>query len=188
MSHSSQYHLFASLRSPFARRIRLALKRLGIENKETLLDVFQYNPELLAANPMGMVPTLVFPDFGPVGDSATILEVLQEKTGDIWPKDLHQRVEALFFQETKMHEAPSPYWVYEHASSIQDTLDFLSKAPAFVWEEDGKLTQAAWDLGVAIEYTALRIPEIDWKKHPGLVSVVEKAKQDPFFVETTPKL
>ncbi len=202
MSHSNPYHLFTSLRSPFARRIRLVMKRLKLDCKETMLDVFQHNPALLTVNPLGMVPTLVFPNHGPVADSATILEVLEEETGAIWPKDFNQRIEvrkaaalvegimlssALFFQETKMHEVPSPGWAHEHVSSIQDTLDFLSHAPSFVWYGDGRLTQAGWDLAVAIEYAAFRIPEINWKKYAIFVAIVDQARKDSYFVETTPK-
>ena len=69
--------LFASLRSPFARRIRLALHRLGVSHQEKMVDVFQDNPELNAANPLGLVPTFLIAA-GSITDSTNILEYLND--------------------------------------------------------------------------------------------------------------
>src|ERR1035437_2703351 len=78
--------LYASLRSPFARRIRLALHRLGVSYEEKMVDVFQDNPDLNAVNPLGLVPTLVTAN-GAITDSTNILEYLNDTHGGIWPKD-----------------------------------------------------------------------------------------------------
>jgi len=84
--NSNAYQLYASPRSPFARRIRLALRRLELPLTETFLDVFVDNPEFWKQNPIGTLPTLITPDAGTLSDSSHLLEYLHEKTGKIWPK------------------------------------------------------------------------------------------------------
>ena len=87
MTHPNTYQLFLSQRSPFARRIRLALKRLGLPVEERVIDVFGDHPDLLRLNPLGMVPTLKTPEGNGLFDSSAILEYLDDLTGGIWPKD-----------------------------------------------------------------------------------------------------
>jgi glutathione S-transferase len=200
----NSYHLFIGQRSPFARRIRLAMRRIGMEAKETFVDVFQEPAELNAANPTGMVPTLITPDFGPLGDSTNILEYLHEKTRAIWPKETHIRIamrqasvlavavtqsSVLYFQETKMHEKPAPFWVEDHLKVIEATLATIAKTRPDLWIEDSKLTQAGWDIVVALDYLSLRIPEVKWEiQYPFLVRLMTEARKNSFFVESTPKL
>jgi glutathione S-transferase len=203
--HQIQPTLYISLRSPFARRIRLALHRLNISYDEKTVDVFQDNPDLLAANPLGLVPTLKTAD-GPITDSANILEYLDETHGGIWPEDPRAKINArqisvwsegvmqslvLYFQEAKMHEVPSPRWEKEHSDTIEATLSYLDEAPKDVWfttepASEG-LTQAAWDLCVALEYMDLRLAELNWRaKYPGFMSILEAARKNSYFCETTP--
>lgn len=193
--------LFVSLRSPFARRIRLAFKRLGVVAEERLLNVFVENPDLMAANPLGTVPTFCSVA-GTITDSANILEYLHENVGQIWPSDFHARIAArqasvwaegimqslvLYYQETVMHEVPSPLWAKEHVESMAATLLFLAKAPESVWLRDGDLTQAGWDLCVALEYMDLRAPGMQWRtQYPSFVALLEIARKDSYFCETTP--
>lgn len=203
--HQIQPILYISLRSPFARRIRLALHRLGVSYQEKVLNVFLENPDLMQANPLGLVPTLIT-QHGPITDSANILEYLNEAYGGIWPKDLNTRIESRqaslwaagvmqslvqYYQETKMHEVPSPHWAKEHAESILNTLSTLSNAPERVWLSNAPgsegFTQAGWDLCVALEYMDLRLPELNWReKYPGFVSILERARKNSYFCETTP--
>lgn len=203
--HQFQPTLFVSLRSPFARRIRLAMHRLGVAYTEKTVDVFQENPDLLAANPLGLVPTLISKD-GPICDSANILEYLDEVYGGIWPEAKSARIQArqaavwaegimqslvLHFQEAKLHEVPSPRWLKEHVDSMEETLSFLTGAPESVWissnpKSEG-LTQAGWDLCVTLEYMDLRLPALQWrKKYPGFNAILELARKNPYFCETTP--
>ena len=197
--------LYASLRSPFARRIRLALQRLGISYEEKMVDVFQHNPDLFAANPLGLVPTLIT-GHGPISDSMNILEYLDELHGGIWPTGMNGRIEArqavvwvqgimqslvLYFQEAKLHEVPSTRWLKDHVDSMEDTLKLLAQAPSQIWfsNQHGSngLTQAGWDLCVALEYMDLRLPQMEWqKKFPSFLGILEIARKDEFFLKTTP--
>ena len=203
--HQNQPILYISLRSPFARRIRLALHRLGIDYTEKTVDVFQENPDLIAANPLGLVPTLVT-SHGPITDSTNILEYLNDTHSGIWPEDTQTKSNArqasiwaagimqslvLYFQEAKLHEVPSPRWMKDHVDAMEATMNFLTNAPESVWftnapKSEG-LTQAAWDLCVTLEYMDLRIPELNWRaKFSNFTPILELARKNTYFCETTP--
>ena len=197
--------LFASLRSPFARRIRLALHRLCVSYQEKMVDVFQDNPDLNAVNPLGLVPTLVIKD-GSITDSTNILEFLHDTYAGIWPTELHAKTNArqtaiwaagimqslvLYFQEAKLHDVPSARWLKDHLESMETTLSHLSTLPDQTWFTDAKkssgLTQGAWDLCVALEYMSLRIPELKWReKFPKFTAILELARKDSYFCESSP--
>jgi glutathione S-transferase len=203
--HQNQPILYISLRSPFARRIRLALQRLGISYEEKTVDVFQNNPDLIATNPLGLVPTLVTSN-SIITDSTNILEYLNDTYTGIWPADVRAKINArqasiwatgimqslvLYFQEVKLHEVPSPHWIHEHIESMETTLKFLSNAPESVWLTQAPtsegLTQAAWDLAVTLEYMDLRIPQLDWrKKYPSFIFILDQARLNSYFCKTTP--
>ena len=203
--HQIQPILYASLRSPFARRIRLALHRLGVSYEEKMVDVFQDNPDLIAANPLALVPTLVTSN-GSITDSANILEYLNDTHSGIWPEDTRLKINArqasvwaagimqslvLYFQEAKLHEVPSPRWLKDHVESMETTMSYLANAPEHVWftNEVGseELTQAAWDLCVTLEYIDLRIPELNWRvKYQIFLPILEVARKNSYFCESTP--
>ncbi len=200
--NSNAYRLFATPRSPFARRIRLLLRRLGVPFEEKLIDAFVDNPDLWEANPLGTVPTLITPDFGPLSDSANLLEYFHEKTGAIWPTDFRLRTEVrqaavlaeglmqfcvLYYQETKVHEVPSPSWVVDYLQTLNRTLSVIANTRVSCWIEQQKLTQAGWDLAIALEYLKLRVPQIEFEKtHPHLLGVLDLAKKERCFTETSP--
>jgi glutathione S-transferase len=201
----ADFTLFYNPRSPFARRIRLALHRLKLPfTGKDVGNVFSPQTELWSLNPLGMVPTLVTPENEIFSDSANLLEHLHDRTGKIWPHDWTQKNRVrqasvwcagimqssiLYFQETGMHSPPSPYWASEHLQAIQDTLTHLNRLNESIWIENGEFTQAAWDICCALEYADIRAPMLGWReKYEGFVRLMDQARQDPYFVETFPRL
>ena len=195
--------LFLNPRSPFARRIRLALNRVNADfNEHDVGNVFEDQPELSKMNPLGMVPTYLSTEGEPFSDSANLLEYLNEKTGRIWPIEQFQRFRVrqvstwcagimqsavLYFQEAALHESPSPRWLAEHVQSIEDTLLHLSRMSDAVWIEDEALTQAGWDLAVALEYVDFRLAEMNWReRYSGFEELLALARKNTFFCETSP--
>ncbi|MBI3543719.1 MAG: glutathione S-transferase family protein [Deltaproteobacteria bacterium] len=71
--------LYMSLRSPFARRVRLALEELGIDYDAQALDVFNPPAGFGAVNPLGRVPALQLPTGETLIDSSMIFEHLRER-------------------------------------------------------------------------------------------------------------
>ena len=78
-----KYTLFTSLRSPFARRIRLLLKEMKSEGlldyNETFVDVFNPTLDFFEANPLGRVPALKLENGRVLVESSLIVEYLKSK-------------------------------------------------------------------------------------------------------------
>jgi glutathione S-transferase len=77
--------LFASTRSPFARKVRIALHELGLADRVAIVPVatspMKPAPEVLPHNPLGQVPTLVIDGGEALVDSTAILDFLSELPG-----------------------------------------------------------------------------------------------------------
>jgi glutathione S-transferase len=203
MANPNPYHLFLSPRSPFARRVRLALRRLDLSVIEHPLNVLESNPDLEAANPLGLVPALVLPDGRALSDSSAILESLHDLYGGLWPEPLTDRIEVRqastlatglmqaavsFFQETRMHEVPSRTWAQDHWNTVHRTLRHLEPFRSDLWFRSGELTQAGWDLACALEYLEFRMPECRDSIPSALVATLELARRSALFRETAPRL
>ena len=70
--------LFISARSPFARRVRIAMLESGVRFEEKVVDVFHPTPELLAANPLGRVPVVRLASGMTICESQLILDALYQ--------------------------------------------------------------------------------------------------------------
>lgn len=71
--------LYMSIRSPFARRVRILLEELQIPYESRVLDVFKPDPSYFAINPFSRVPSLELPDGTVISDSNQIQFYLHEK-------------------------------------------------------------------------------------------------------------
>src|SRR5262245_48871175 len=81
---ASKMKLYFSKTSPYARKVRVAIEELGLGElvEEVVADPFNPSPELLAANPLSKVPTLVTDRGEALPDSQLILDYLtHKKTG-----------------------------------------------------------------------------------------------------------
>jgi glutathione S-transferase len=196
--------LFFSLRSPFARRIRLALAHLRIAFVPREMNVFEPPQELFEANPLGLVPVLTTPQGAHLPDSAAILEHLDEThPGAIWGEGARLRLQrrgastwaegimtatVAGYLET-LRKEPLAEFVQEQRETIERTLARFAtedlSGPVFQTSEG--LAQPAWDLAVALEYLELRMPQIAWRQaHGSLEVLVRKARLDPDFQRTAP--
>ena len=75
--------LFWSAASPYARKVRAVAREKGLAGRidEVIVDAFRNPPDLIAANPLGKVPTLVLDDGVALYDSPVICAWL-DATGD----------------------------------------------------------------------------------------------------------
>lgn len=185
MQTPAHYQLFYSVRSPFARRVRVALQRLNVPFTPKEINVFEPTPEFFSANPIGLVPVLTVNDgkdpFS-IPDSATILEFLHDHYGQrIWPADPLARAKvraastlaegimsaavALFLESGRKH--PSLEWEKEHEDTIERILTQITKKSVMQmpWKiSDFQLTQAGYDLAIALDYLDVRLARFEWKQ------------------------
>jgi glutathione S-transferase len=64
--------------SPFARKVRVALKEKGLDFELALEKVWERRPEFLTLNPAGTVPVLIDDDGSVIPESGVICEYLDE--------------------------------------------------------------------------------------------------------------
>ena len=209
---AQRYSLYFSVRSPFARRIRVAMAKLSLSFEERAINVFEPTPDFLAANPLGLVPVLVV-DEKPgvpghrysIPDSSTILEYLHENYAErIWPRDLPARArvraastlatglmaETVKWFLEQQRPNPSPEWSKESLENIDRTLGSIAETSvkSMPWKvSDLQLTQAGYDLMIALEYMALRLKVFDWTgKYPALAQFLELHRNRQDLAPTTP--
>ncbi len=199
--------LFYSLRSPFARRVRLALARSGLKAEDCVIDVFHPTEAFLQANPLGQVPLLLLPSGAPLADSSIILEHLEDAgLASIWPPqaDLARRAQVRqastlavglmtytvqsFLERQK--KQPDGATLSDANEVLTRTLAVLARPSAEVfWGARQDLTCGGWDVAIALEYLELREPALDWKRldtEGSLAEVLRQARLVPFFLETSP--
>lgn len=202
---NQEYTLLLTPRSPFARRVRLALRRLGASVVEEFVDPFKPSATFLERNPLGMVPVLVPEGAAPIVDSPIIIDYLDEVSGGlVWPKSNPDRLLSrnlssiamgamgagvnYFMETTKPH--PDSETMEEQVGNAARSLDFLNREVSaqrglFVTRA-GQITQTGWDLGVALEYVTFRCPQVKWNHHRVLVDHLDQCRLDLDFTKTTP--
>jgi len=182
----------------------VAFERLGVSYVPKEVNVFEPSPEFLAANPLATVPVLLI-EGEPLVDSATILEVLHEGFGErVWPSDLEfrRRVRAAStLAEGVMSEtvrwflegqraSPSGEWTAEYLENLERTLGVIAgMAPgSSPWIGlNQELTQAGYDLVVALEYLELRLKGFDWKaRFPSLERFLSAHRGRPEVAASRP--
>lgn len=69
-------------RSPYARKVRIALLEKGVSFEEITIDLTQKPKDFLTQNPLGTVPSLKIPQGPILNDSTLILHYLEETFPD----------------------------------------------------------------------------------------------------------
>src|SRR5258708_3383935 len=85
--------LRSSTTSPFARKIRIAISILGLEDKIRIENADTLDPKdsVRQQNPLGKIPTLVFDDGSTLFDSRVILGYLDLRFGTSW-RETHPKL------------------------------------------------------------------------------------------------
>ncbi|MBL7716414.1 MAG: glutathione S-transferase family protein [Bdellovibrionales bacterium] len=196
--------LYLTPRSPFARRVRTTLMRYEIPFGETEATPFEPSADFLKQNPLGLVPAVTLKNGQVWIDSAAILENLWDLGIPIWPRDVQERIavrqasvlaEGLmslgvsYYLENNMRKVADPSWVEDYDATALRTLSRIQElSPSkFPWWVSGDLSQAGWDLGVALEYTTLRMPHLKWaEKFPDLKAILDRCLTSKAFLHTRP--
>jgi glutathione S-transferase len=204
--------LYYSLRSPFARRVRLALAHLKIEYQPKEISVFEPPAEFLKMQPLGLVPFLQVGDLA-LADSSAILEFLDQATEQgLWPKtDFEQKARArsystlaagvmqyvvqYYLETLKKDPYPgSPIELEEFETRIGETLIALEKAVdehRELFVRGGVVSQVGFDLCVALQYLQLRLPHFETSEKnkirpESFAFILDLAMRDSEFVKTIP--
>ncbi len=88
-----------------------------------------------------------------------------------------------------MHDAPSPFWMQDHHDTILRAKERILLLPRETWILQGSLTQAGWDLAVAVEYLELRMKRLAMPStHSTIEAVMNLARKSADFESSKPRL
>lgn len=195
--------LYISPASPFARKCRIVIREKGLAERveEVVVDPYADAPDLVAANPIVQVPTLIADDGLPVSDSPLICEwldvhgsgpsLLPAAGPERWRVRrletlaggvLEMGVKSLL--ETRRPAAErSATWIARWTRNMTHGLDALeASAPDADPLDLGVITT-----GVALTWISFRHPDYDWQTgRPRLMALQAALEARDSFRQTRP--
>ena len=173
--------LYFSKTSPYARKVRIAIEELGLgeQVEEIVADPFNPPPELLVANPLSRVPTLVTDRGEVLPDSQLILDYLtHRKTGLATLTRGAKRWETLRRMQIadgiidaavgivvekrrpeSIHYIP---FLDRQTAAIRRALDVLNADAGLLALQTPGLCEIT--CGAALGYLDFRLPYLEWRK------------------------
>jgi len=200
--------LFASLASPYARKVRIVLSEKHMDCELQLVDITQPDHAALVHNPLGKIPVLLLDDGMPLYDSRVIVEFLDNISPirRLIPKGNRERIAVRRWEA--LADGVLDAAVLVRAESLRPTNEQnanwmarqLGKAERGLaqmavelgdrnWCHYDRYTLADIALGCCLGWLEFRKPGgIDWSsKHPRLARQFAKLSKRAAFVETAPE-
>lgn len=198
--------LIASLTSPYARKVRVALAEKKIE-----YDLIEESPWAVETtvptyNPLGKVPVFVLDDGTTLFDSRVIVEYLDtvSPVSRLIPEPNRQRIGvrrwealadgicdaavAIVLETKRAARQQDKHWLERQRGKVDLGLQELARELGDKgWCNGEAYSLADIATGCALGYLDLRHPGIDWRgAYPNLVRLAEKLSKRPSFAETAP--
>jgi glutathione S-transferase len=198
--------LVASLTSPYARKVRIALAEKKIECEFVEENVWSPDTQVTMLNPLGKVPVLVLDDGTPLYDSRVIVEHLDavSPVGRLIPDRPRDRVgvrrwealadgvldAAILARLERQRPLPKqdPEWITRQLSKVLRGI----KASSDDLGERSWCTGEAFNLadiavGCMLLWLEFRMPEIAWREdYANLAKLLEKLEKRQSFKDTVP--
>lgn len=208
MMRESALVLVGRYRSPYTRRVAVALKMLGFNYSLRAKTAWQDFEEVSRLNPIGRVPVLILENGEALFESQVILDYLDGRVGlrcVLLPchgakRRRVQRLASLalgvidkgrelLFESTLRPEATRyrPYIERWEAQirSVARALDGLAETP---WAANGCISQADVTIGVMIDFIRLHHPHLlEQGAYPRLDELISAYHRLPAFAETMPE-
>jgi glutathione S-transferase len=198
--------LIASLTSPFARKVRVALAEKKIEYELVEAAPFAPDTDVPSYNPLGKIPILVLDDGTNLFDSRVIAEYLDtvSPVSRLIPEPNRQRIAvkrwealadgicdaaaAIVLEGRRPAKQQSKDWVERQRAKIErGVTELASELGDKPWCNGEAYSLADIATGCALGYLDLRHPGIDWRDpYPNLVRLAEKLGKRPSFADTLP--
>ncbi|ULQ46172.1 glutathione S-transferase family protein [Flagellatimonas centrodinii] len=196
--------LYCNLTSPFARKVRVVVRELGLADRveEELIDPFaaQLPTEFLAANPLSRIPTLVTDRGEALPDSKLIIDYLQRRSkarlstpDNRWAaarrgvvaEGILEAALASVLEKRRPESIVYPAYLDRQQAAILRAVDMLElEASGLTLEQPGVVDITT---GVALAYLDFRLPYIPWRKRaPALVTWFTPFAERPSMQATCP--
>src|SRR5215467_13799459 len=198
--------LIASLTSPYARKVRIALAEKKIEYE--LVEAFPWAPDTTVPehNPLGKIPVLVLDDGTNLFDSRVIVEYLDtvSPVSRLIPEPSRQRItvkrwEALadgicdaastiVLEGRRPAKVQSKDWIDRQRLKIdRGVAELAAELGERPWCNGEAYSLADIATGCALGYLDFRHPGIDWREqYPNLVKLAEKLAKRASFADSLP--
>jgi len=198
--------LLASLTSPYARKVRIALAEKKIDCDLVLASPWDAADGVAGFNPLGTIPALVLEDGTTLFDSRVIVEYLEavSPVSRLIPEPSRQRIavkrwEALAdgicdaaMRVAQERERPARQQSRASLAREQQRIERGVAALARDLEERAWCNGEAFSLadiatGCALGCLDLRYAELDWRdRHPNLARLADRLAARASFADTQP--
>jgi len=198
--------LIASLTSPYARKVRIALAEKKIE-----YDLVQESPwaagtSVPSYNPLGKIPVLVLDDGTTLFDSRVIVEYLDtvSPVSRLIPEPKRQRIvvkrwealadgicdaaAAIVLENKRPETQRSSEWIDRQQQKVVLAVrELATELGDRTWCSGEGYSLADIATGCALGYLDLRQPSLDWRvQYPNLLKFAERLVKRRSFHDTVP--
>jgi glutathione S-transferase len=198
--------LIASLTSPYARKVRIALAEKKIEYELSEASPWTADTTVPSYNPLGKIPILVLDDGTNLYDSRVIVEYLDtvSPVSRLIPEPSRQRIAvkrwealadgicdaaaAIVLEAKRPARQQSKDWLARWRAKIdRGVMELASELGDKPWCNGEAYSLADIATACALGYLDFRHPAIDWRgAYPNLVKLAEKLAKRPSFADTLP--
>jgi glutathione S-transferase len=198
--------LIATLTSPYARKVRIALAEKKFEYALVEDSPWVAGNAVADVNPLGKIPVLLLDDGTRLFDSRVIVEYLDtvSPVSRLIPEPSRQRIAvkrwealadgicdaaaAVFLERKRPLRQQSKDWITrQRAKMDRSVIEMAEELGERAWCNGEAYSLADIATGCALGYLDLRFPEIDWRgAHPNLVALADKLGGRPSFADTVP--
>lgn len=198
--------LFASLTSPYARKIRIVLAEKGLPFELVVDSPWEANTRVPELNPLGKVPALVTDGGEVFFDSPVVAGYLETLNAapHLLPHDPLERVrvrqsEALadgvtdatvtaLLESRRPDGQRSDDVIARQMDKVERGLAELERrAAGRHWLHGDSISLGDVAVGVALAYLELRFPQYAWRAtHPALTALAERLFARASFTDTRP--
>ncbi|MEM5500556.1 glutathione S-transferase family protein [Ahrensia kielensis] len=165
--------------SPYSAKVRMAADYADIGIEARKVTTSDEPSDLIDANPLGKIPTLVLDDGFSVFDSRAIMQELDRLSGKtLYPRNgdkrrIAERLEAaadglcdcllaqIYEKRMRPEEKIHQEWIDMQARKVERSLDWLEEN---ITPVRGKLNGGQFAVAAAMSYMDLRFPDLNWRR------------------------
>lgn len=197
--------LYASLTSPYARKVRVVLHEKRIECQLEPVNPWDADSPLPAVNPLGKVPVLMLDDGTALYDSRVIVDYLDSispvsklladgargtaliKRWEALADGLLDAGVAIMLKRRRPAERQDAGWLKRQHDKLTAGLALMAAdLTDRTWCHGNGFTLADITVGCTLGWLDLRLPWLDWRQYPALTGHYERLMTRPSFADTCP--
>jgi glutathione S-transferase len=201
--------LYGSTRSPFNRKVMIAVHELGLLASVRLqpvnVSLTTTDAELNKVHPLGQIPALLLADGRVLHDSLVICEYLDALTGAHrlipsgearWEvlsrhatgQALLETLVRLFSERRRTEDPVHPIYVGAFTAKFQRTLPTLEAQSHARDAQPDSFDLGDIAIGTALAYADFRFPALEWRRgHPALSAYYARISVRPSMLATAPQ-